>query len=261
MKVTIKKKTSVRKSPTKMNLTEPILKNFPILHSPIKEGKILPLKLDATKPKENVPLPPHVQTQKAKQPDKMKTPQKKVKTPQKPKVKTPPKMKTPQKPKTPKMKTPQKPKTPPLKETPLEKMTVKQLKEILSKQGKPLYGTKAVLIQRIRENKKENKQASPIKPNQDYNTLTIAQLKTELKKRGLPVSGKKADLVERLRNGKPKTPAKRGRKPKVTANTHTPKTKKDFQQLTVVQLKALLKAKGKTTSGNKAQLVDRLLDN
>src|SRR5690606_31933916 len=104
------------------------------------------------------------------------------------------------------------------------------------------------------------------------------QLRAELKKQNLPVNGNKAELIARLEKTnkgekitpkKPgrkhieKTPKKRGRKPKAANNTNNVGKKdlgrKDYEKMTVLQLKELLKEKGSKISGNKIQLIDRLL--
>lgn len=257
MKTVVKKRTSVRKQPNRIENTA-ILTNFPIfkengagrpiLHSPVKEGKILFDKNKVKdKKKDKIPKPAgtydlsNTDKKKKEAKDKVKTPVKPL-TPPKPKPKTPtkakPKSPTPKKVKSP---TPIKPKSPtPKKENvKYEKMTVVQIKALLREEKKPLAGNKAELIARLRgvniEKPKNDKPVTPKNVGVEkslYEKMKVPQLKDELKKRKLAIGGKKADLVAKLvqndlHNAKPKNDTNDGQKDNVKPKRKYNKGKKE----------------------------------
>ena len=104
--------------------------------------------------------------------------------------------------------------------TPLEELSVRQLKTLLKQKGLPISGRKAELIERLIGPQSNINPAPPLKPinpapplksshPMPLEQMKVPQLKSLLKLRGLPVSGKKAELIERLKNG-----ASGGPKPK-----------------------------------------------
>lgn len=91
-----------------------------------------------------------------------------------------------------------------------------------------------------------------------YSDLTVLQLKDLLRERGLKVSGRKAELVDRLESvvdyDKNASIKNEKEKPSQTSENDY----NDLSNLTVVQLKDLLREKGLMVSGRKAELVARL---
>ena len=96
--------------------------------------------------------------------------------------------------------------------TPLEELSVRQLKTLLKQKGLPISGRKAELIERLIGPQSNINPAPPLKPinpapplksshPMPLEQMKVPQLKSLLKLRGLPVSGKKAELIERLKNG------------------------------------------------------------
>ena len=88
-----------------------------------------------------------------------------------------------------------------------------------------------------------------------YSNLTVAQLKDLLRERGLKVSGRKAELVDRLEDvvdyDKNASLKNQNEKPSQTSENK-------YSNLTVVQLKDLLRERSLKVSGRKAELVARL---
>jgi len=112
-----------------------------------------------------------------------------------------------------------------------DSMTVPNLKAALKEQGLPVSGKKTELIERLKENSKDEYKAETVDPigeekadeetseeedeyeaetvgpieeetettDVDYDSMTISDLKAALKEQGLPVSGKKTELIERLK--------------------------------------------------------------
>ena len=135
-------------------------------------------------------------------------------------------------------------------------MTIADIKAWLRVRKLPLVGNKAELVKRATDaDKKKSARKSAKKSarkSADLESMTVVQLKELLKERGLPMSGKKADLIERLKSKK--SPAKRK-----SARKSAKKSKADgFSAMTVLELKELLREKGLTVSGKKADLVKRL---
>jgi large subunit ribosomal protein L24 len=95
-------------------------------------------------------------------------------------------------------------------ESDYDTMTVPLLKEALKKQGLPVSGKKAELIERLKgetlgpiEETEEEGEETPDEESDkvDYESMAVPLLKEALKEQGLPVSGKKAELIERLKGG------------------------------------------------------------
>jgi len=103
-----------------------------------------------------------------------------------------------------------------------DSMTVPNLKAALKEQGLPVSGKKTELIERLKENSKDEYNAETVNPigeekadeetseeetesketkttDVDYDSMTVPNLKAALKEQGLPVSGKKTELIERLK--------------------------------------------------------------
>ena len=100
-------------------------------------------------------------------------------------------------------------------------MTIPNLKAALKEQGLPVSGKKTELIERLKENSKDEDKAETVGPIEeektkeetseeaksketettdvDYDSMTVPNLKAALKEQGLPVSGKKTELIERLK--------------------------------------------------------------
>lgn len=248
MKTTVIKRTSVRKSPTKMNFEIPVIKNFPILQSPVKEGKIREIK--GEKIKKNIPEPEIIYLNKEKI--------------------TSPNAFAPGlsvKPIVPKMKFPEKIIGEKLENMndvyereKLQKMTVKQLKEILKKENKPIYGTKEQMIKRLIDIKPFNKEEK----QKDWSKFKVSELKEELKKRNLAVYGSKAQLIERLekvnQNKDNQKDKKKGRPKKEIREKSVENNNEriNYKRMTVVELKNELRNKKLPLSGNKAVLIERL---
>ena len=103
-----------------------------------------------------------------------------------------------------------------------DSMTISDLKAALKEQGLPVSGKKTELIERLKEDSKDESKAETIDPIEeekadketseeetesketkttdvDYDSMTVPNLKAALKEQGLPVSGKKTELIERLK--------------------------------------------------------------
>ena len=98
-----------------------------------------------------------------------------------------------------------------------DSMTMPNLKAALKEQGLPVSGKKTELIERLKENSKDEDKAKTVDPIEegeiseeaksketettdvDYDSMTVPNLKAALKEQGLPVSGKKTELIERLK--------------------------------------------------------------
>ncbi len=103
-------------------------------------------------------------------------------------------------------------------ESNLEKLTKEALQDKLRAWGLNINGSKAELLQRVKQYRKaeeekvtEKDDVDTIKSSRAPDTLNVVELKAELKKLSLPVSGNKADLVARLKaaqNGQPESSPK-----------------------------------------------------
>ncbi|KAK9501424.1 hypothetical protein O3M35_012150 [Rhynocoris fuscipes] len=150
----------------------------------------------------------------------------------------------------------------------LNQMTCVQLKEELGQRGLKKSGLKADLVERL----DSAIQAESYKPSpsvkhgnttshlaDNLNTLTCVQLKEELGERGLKKSGLKAELVDRLESAISNELGLKNERHTVKkesiAATQLPG---DLIDLTCVQLKEELGARGLKKSGLKADLVERL---
>ncbi len=103
-----------------------------------------------------------------------------------------------------------------------DSMTISNLKAALKEQGLPVSGKKTELIERLKEDSKDESKAETVDPIEeekadketseeetesketkttdvDYDSMTVPNLKSALKEQGLPVSGKKTELIERLK--------------------------------------------------------------
>ena len=103
-----------------------------------------------------------------------------------------------------------------------DSMTISDLKAALKEQGLPVSGKKTELIERLKEDSKDESKAETVDPIEeekadketseeetesketkttdvDYDSMTVPNLKAALKEQGLPVSGKKTELIERLK--------------------------------------------------------------
>ena len=103
-----------------------------------------------------------------------------------------------------------------------DSMTISDLKAALKEQGLPVSGKKTELIERLKEDSKDESKAETIDSIEeekadketseeetesketkttdvDYDSMTVPNLKAALKEQGLPVSGKKTELIERLK--------------------------------------------------------------
>ena len=103
-----------------------------------------------------------------------------------------------------------------------DNMTISDLKAALKEQGLPVSGKKTELIERLKEDSKDESKAETIDSIEeekadketseeetesketktmgvDYDSMTVPNLKAALKEQGLPVSGKKTELIERLK--------------------------------------------------------------
>ena len=83
----------------------------------------------------------------------------------------------------------------------------------------------------------------------DYSSMTGAELKNILKEKGLPVSGNKSELIERLQGDFDDSE---------TEETTEVDEKIDYSNMTVPELKNVLKEKGLPVSGKKSELIKRL---
>jgi len=97
----------------------------------------------------------------------------------------------------------------------------------------------------------------------DWNTFAVADLKAELGQRNLPKNGKKSDLVQRLKDDDAGAPVGQHEAPSESAPTKKPATKATkagYSALSATKLKEECTARGISTGGNKADLVERLED-
>lgn len=129
----------------------------------------------------------------------------------------------------------------------LEDLTVAQLKERLKAKGKPVSGTKALLIERLRGGGKKTAAKTSGKK-------TAA--KTSGKKTAAKTSGKKTSAKTSGKKTAAKTSGKKTETKVKTSGKKTPA--KSAAGPTVAELRTKLKAKGLKTSGVKAELIKRL---
>jgi large subunit ribosomal protein L24 len=86
----------------------------------------------------------------------------------------------------------------------------------------------------------------------DYSNMTVPELKNSLKEKGLPISGKKSELIERLKGDFDDS------EDSETEETTEVDEKIDYSNMTVPELKSVLKEKGLPISGKKSELIERL---
>lgn len=83
-----------------------------------------------------------------------------------------------------------------------------------------------------------------------YNDLTISELKDILRQHGLNLRGNKAELIARLNSSITHR--------SIELNKDPSRISSQYNQLSIIQLKDLLREKGLKVSGNKDELIDRL---